>query len=131
MARYVRSVEIQLGLRQVVMYLLHAMSVHFQFVGLVMSMSAKMEINPVLSARLDIKDTKVSFDIHAHILFALRHTMTESRTPVGLKKTWQKEDWISKFLLSGSLSNKKQIEKVTAHGRTLSASFLLFAFLFV
>lgn len=48
------------------------------------------------------------------IYFLLRHTMTESRTPVELKTDSAERRLDSKFLLSRSLSNKKQIEKVTA-----------------
>ncbi|GMP94589.1 hypothetical protein CsSME_00044002 [Camellia sinensis var. sinensis] len=58
MAKYVRYVAIRWGLQPAVMLLLLAMSVPSQFAGLVMNMSEKMEINHVLSARPDIRDTK-------------------------------------------------------------------------
>ena len=64
MARYVRYVAILLASQPAVMSSLLATSVPSQFAGLVMSTRGKMEINPVLSARLDIRDTKVSFILH-------------------------------------------------------------------
>ena len=64
MAKYARFVEILLALQLLVMSLLLATSVPSQFVGLVMSMSAKMETSLVPSARLDIRDTKVSMLFH-------------------------------------------------------------------
>lgn len=64
MARCVRSVVIQLDSLPVVMYLLLAMNVVFQFAVLAMSMSGRMEVNLVLSARPDTKGRKVSLFIY-------------------------------------------------------------------
>jgi hypothetical protein len=58
MAKYARYVEILLELQLTVMFLSLAMSVHSPFAGLVMSMSEEMEINVVLNARPDIRDSK-------------------------------------------------------------------------
>lgn len=54
-------------LQPLVMSLLLAMSVPFQFVDLAMSMSAKMETRLVPSARLDIRDIKVGIFFHAFL----------------------------------------------------------------
>lgn len=64
MAKYARYVEILLELQLTVMFLSLAMSVHSLFAGLVMSMNEEMEINVVLNARPDTRDSKVSFVVH-------------------------------------------------------------------
>lgn len=68
MVKYARSVVIQWGLQPAVMFLLLAMSVDSLSVVLVMSMSAKMVISPVHSARLVTKGRKVCFVMEHNLL---------------------------------------------------------------